>query len=177
MKVFWETPQKTLQLEAESADDLNLISDLLIDSTLKTAIQLRLPEAEVPFECSPQDGMTYVTTKPPTKVVGMVIDVDPNSPQELRAKASSQALSALRQVFRLGLGDSADDLVARLARFEGNLQPQEQLTAALKHLQSMLEALSLVVSKQEAVINALVRAHSDAPVRVEGGIVAQGGAA
>ena len=108
--------------------------------------------------------------------VSVVLRVDGKCEQALRDQSGSKALSALREVLRLGLGEQTNDLVTRLIRLESNLQPQEQLATTLEQLHTMLQALRVVVVKQETVINKLVRTHGNPPVE-KTAIVAEGGAA
>jgi hypothetical protein len=110
-----------------------------------------------------------------------VIVVSYDSDEALWAKAGGQALGSMRNLFRLGLSQPTNEFVARfpgdqLGGGQVHVQPQEEFAATLEKLQTMLEALRLVVVKQEAVLNVLVCAHSEALV-VEKSIVAQGGAA
>lgn len=158
MQVQWKTPGKLLQLVAESAADLNVIGDLLIDSTLSASPWIEVPEAELPFGCSPTDGIRRVTTDPCSRVIGMVIDVDSSGARALRAKAGSQALSAIGDLVRLGFRQAAQD--GHISANTTDPQTQEALAAGLVELKLMLQTVGEMVVKQEAAIKEVRRAHS-----------------
>lgn len=170
MKVFWKDPHKLLQIEAECANDLELLCDLLhgqaesgFNAPLRGATWVKCPTDELPFACGDNDGITTVVGVK-SKVIGCVWDVQQHAQQGLAAQSACETFSALQKMVRLGLGEHTNDLVARLGRIESQLQPQEQLAPVLKHLQSMLGVLVVEVGQQKAVINALMRTHGDSPV-------------
>jgi len=91
--------------------------------------------------------------------------------QESEAQAGSQAISALRQMLGLDLGDPADDLAAWATHFAGYVQAHKQLATSLEHLNAVLQTLGLEVVNQKTMFNTLMRAHDGAPVVVEAPIV------
>lgn len=104
MKVFWKDPSRLLQMEAESADDLNTLAGLLHGGPIKNAEWLKCPEDELEFACRRSDGITTFMGGC-AKVVGCVWDVASHIQHESEAQAGSQAIRALRQMLGLGLGE------------------------------------------------------------------------
>jgi len=170
VKVFWKEPARLLQIEAESAADLNALGSLLLSGPIKNAQWLKCPEDELPFACERGDGITSFMGGC-AKVVGCVWDVACHLQQESEAQAGSQAISALRQMLGLGLGDPADDLATWATHFTGYVQAHKQLAARLEHLDAVLQALGVEVVNQKTMIHALMRTHSDTSLVVETCIV------
>ncbi len=170
MKVFWKDPKRMLQIEAESAADLNTLASLLVGGPIKNAEWLKCPEDEMPFPCDLGDGITGFMGGC-GKVAGCVWDVASHMQQESEAQAGSQAISALRQMLGLGLSDPTDDLSTWATHFTGYVQAHKQIAASLEHLNAVLQTLGLEVVNQKTMLNTLMCAHGGAPVVVETPIV------
>ena len=99
---------------------------------------------------------------------GAVLNVSHDSDAALKAQAGSQALSALRQLFSLGMSQAANH--GHISTPATNPQPQEQLAACLVQIQVMLNALGNLVAKQEVVIKEINSAHIK-PFGIENPIV------
>lgn len=113
-----------------------------------------------------QDGIGWHNT-------GAMLRVDRSSPAALEADAGREALSALRQLFRLGLGHLANDgLSTTMAPLP---QTQEQLAAGLVQLQGVVDSLVLQIGQMKLVLEEMQSAHSASHGQKT--IVAQGGAA
>lgn len=104
---------------------------------------------------------------------GAMLRVDRCSPRALEAYAGRQAISALRQLFCLGLGESAGD--GHISADAANPQAQEQLAASLEKLQLVVQTLGEVVSQQGAVLQKMQCAHG-ASVGETAIVAQQGGA-
>lgn len=100
--------------------------------------------------------------------------VSRNSQEALRAKAGRQALSALGELLRLGLGEAAQH--RHVGATAADPQAYEQRAAVAVELQAVLQTLCGEVVQQETVPKEMVRAHGVSP-KVETATVAQGGAA
>ena len=122
MKLFWQTRHERLEMRAESADDLNMLADLLDHGPntgpLAGQAWLKCPVADVPFACAADDGITTFMGET-SKVVGLVWDVRAHNHALLRAQAGDEAVSALleatlalRKVFSLCQRNAADDFPA-----------------------------------------------------------------
>lgn len=105
---------------------------------------------------------------------GAMLRVDRCSPRALEAYAGRKAISALRELFYLGLGESAGD--GHISADAANPQAQEQLAASLEKLQLVVQALGEVVSQQGAVLQKMQCAHG-ASVGETAIVAQQGGAA
>ncbi|MCF8156420.1 MAG: hypothetical protein K9K35_10480 [Rhodoferax sp.] len=101
---------------------------------------------------------------------GAVLAVSCASAPALRDDAGRQALRSLRNLIRLGLGDAADDLAARLPNGYSDVHPQEQLATGFVELKTMLETLIAVVVEQKPMFEEMKRTHSS-PLVVETCIV------
>lgn len=97
------------------------------------------------------DGMGWHNT-------GAMLCVDRRSPAALEADAGRQALSTLRQLFRLGLGQPADDGLAPAA--PALPQAQEQLAASLVQLQGVVNSLVIQIGEMEFVLKKMQCAHT-----------------
>ena len=89
---------------------------------------------------------------------GAMLRVDCRSPAALEADAGREALSTLRQLFRLGLGHPADDGLAPAA--PALPQAQEQLAASLVQLQGVVNSLVIQISEMEFVLKKMQCAHT-----------------
>lgn len=104
----------------------------------------------------------------------VILMVDHSSKQALISQAGRQALSALGQLFSLGLSEAANH--GHIGTAATHPQAQEQLAASLVQLQVMLQALRDVVSKQEIMLKEVNSAHGE-PLVVETAILSQKGGA
>jgi hypothetical protein len=95
--------------------------------------------------------------------------VDRLSEPALVAQSGRQALSALGQLFSLGLGEAAQH--GHVSTTATNPQAQEQLASSLVQLQMMLQALRDVVVKQEIVVQKISCAHGSPLFVAENAIV------
>ena len=100
--------------------------------------------------------------------------VDRSSEPALVSQSGRQALSALGQLFSLGLSEAANH--GHIGTAATHPQAQEQLAASLVQLQVMLQALRDVVIKQEIVVKEISSAHGN-PLAVETAILSQEGGA
>jgi hypothetical protein len=126
VKVLWQTPHKTLQLEAESADELNLIGELAHASTLRTATWLRVPETEVCFPHAAHDGITTLIHGA-KKVIGLLVDVDPESPRNSHLQALQATGQAVNQLLSLLTRQAQADFpltTTGVSPVDGDLQKQ-----------------------------------------------------
>ena len=147
-------------LTAETDADRELI-DALDMGGLHDAVRIATHRAPHPT------AMGYISS-------GMTLQVDSNHPQVLEAKAGRQAIRALRDLFRLGLAETAQ---YRLVGSDtANPQTQEQLSASLEQLQLMLQTIGEVVLQQRAVLQEMHCAHK-ASYGEKGIVAQQGGAA
>jgi len=122
VQVFWKEPGRLLQIEAQSADELNLIGELA-HGYLPGSTWLRVPVADVPFACSDRDGITTLMGTP-CKVIGLLWDLDPSSERNTQLQAAQtlgkavyQLLSALPIKTQADLGIAA----ARVTPVKGEL--------------------------------------------------------
>lgn len=126
MKVFWKEPQRLLQMEAESAAELRVVSDLLHGGPLAGAEWIKVPEDQLPFAREPLDGITTLIGRP-CVVIGLVWDVDPvmKRNQVLQAhQATGQAVHHLLGLLSREMQVQLAQPAAGVAPIEGNLQVQ-----------------------------------------------------
>lgn len=120
----------------------DLIEALDTHNTMELVRMVRSPNS---------DGVGWRNT-------GAMLCVDRSSPAALEADAGRQALSALRELFRLGLGQLADDGLAPAA--PALPQAQEQLAASLVQLQGVVNSLVIQIGEMEFVLKKMHCAHT-----------------
>ena len=123
--------------------------------------------------------VTHTERKPQGGLSGfenhaVTLMADRNSEPALVSQSGRQALSALGQLFSLGLSEAANH--GHIGTAATHPQAQEQLAASLVQLQVMLQALRDVVSKQEIMLKEVNSAHGE-PLVVETAILSQKGGA
>ena len=126
MKVFWKQPQQLLQMEAESAAELNVIRDLLHGSPLAGATWLCLPEADLGFVRARGDGIINLIGGARV-VTGLLWDAGAAVKQREALNAHQALGEAIHQVLRLLPVQSQIDLTAAAARVttvKGDLEEQ-----------------------------------------------------
>ena len=122
MKVFWKEPQRVLQMEAESAAELNVIGELLHGGPLAGATWLRVPEDQLPFSRQPGDGITSLIGGTAV-VTGLLWDVQARPAEavnDLRAQ-EVVALDAMAALKKQAAGRAINPLVAELLEAESSL--------------------------------------------------------
>lgn len=115
MKVFWKEPQRLLQMEAESAGELNVIGDLLHGGPLAGATWLCLPEADVGFVRARGDGIVSLIGGARV-VTGLLWDAGAAVKQREALNAYQALGQAIDQFLRLLPVQSQIDLTAAAAR-------------------------------------------------------------
>ena len=88
---------------------------------------------------------------------GAMLRADSSSPAALEADAGRDALSALRQLFCLGLGHLADDGLAPAA--PTGPQAQKQLASSLVQLQGVVDSLIVQIGQMKLVVEEMQSAH------------------
>lgn len=125
MKVTWNEGQRVLQLVAESADELRLIAELSIQQALPGAQWLKVPVAEVPFQCADEDGITTLMGSP-CKVLGLAWPQRRAVPLQASVplgEAVDEVLRLVGQQLKVHLGGAA----AGVAPVQGDLEEQTRV--------------------------------------------------
>ena len=99
-----------------------------------------------------------------------LLEVDCRGEKASAARDARQALQSLRDLFSLGLGHSADH--RHVSGRPTDRQLQEQISARLIELQTMLQALHAEVVQHKTYIQKVVSTH-EAPLEAKSDIVAK----
>ena len=102
------------------------------------------------FHGIPASAGGYQTT-------GVTLLVDGAHPSALEAKSGRQILRAVRELFRLGLGEDA--LHSHIGLDTPNPQTQDKLAALLHQFQLMLDVWSIAVRQSKSVRQEMNGAH------------------
>jgi hypothetical protein len=100
MKVFWKVPQQQLQMEAESAAELNVIRDLVHGGPMAGAHYLLVQEEELGFVRGHDDGIVSLINGPRI-VAGLVWDAGAAKRQREVLNAQQALGQAIYKLFSL----------------------------------------------------------------------------
>jgi hypothetical protein len=134
----------TFQLTAESEADRALLDAIHLDG----AHALHAAD----WRHTPQDGGLALT--------GVTLQIDRKHPAALERETGRQLLRAVRECFRLGLGENA--LHGHIGLQPANPDTQHKLAAQLDQFELVLQALRAAVGHTEAVRQEVDSTHSDA---------------
>lgn len=144
MKVT-RTEDGVFHLTAETMADAELVDCIDMDGTDAIALEA--------LERSPYVGGGHRTT-------GVSLAVGRNHPRALEAQSARQFLRAVRELFRLGLGEDA--FHSHIGLDAPNPHTQEKLAAVFKQLQLVLEIGAASVGQPKPVRQEVNSAHGNA---------------
>ena len=144
MKVA-RTCDGVFHLTAETMADAELVDCIDMDGADAITLATR--------ERSPHVGGGYRTT-------GVSLAVDKRHPRALEAQSARQFLRAVRELFRLGLGEDA--FHSHIGLDAPNPHTQEKLAAVFKQLQLVLEIGAASVGQPKPVRQEVNSAHGNA---------------
>lgn len=157
--------QTTTHPAPERGQQFTLTAETAADRELLDAIDLHNTVVVQALRRTPLPGGGFGN-------LAVTLLVDSQTPQALEVQAGREALRALRELFRLGAGQFADQPIPLAPA--ANPQAQEQLAARLVELQSVVNALSAQVGQMKLVVEEVRSAHGasvgeSAIVEQEGG--------